>query len=365
MRTIVVGAGIAGLSIAWALTRSNNFVTLLEQGPIPNPLSASGDQHRIIRRAYGAMRGYQRRIDDAYTAWETLWADLGADHLVETGCLILSQTGNDPGEGLLRGLEAEGYPLERFTSAAAAEAFPFLAVDRLHSIGLNPEGGVLLCRRIATDLTAWLRGSGADVRETCRVSGIDPATGAVTLASGEKLHADRVVVSAGAWAPGLLPALCRPLTAYRTAVAYLTPPSRLAGAWEQAPVMLDVGGDVDGYVLPPVRGTGLKVGAGPHKRRGLADDDRIPEAWEGPSLRDRFRVPFADIDSYGVDHVVTCAYTFTEDHHFHLAEQGKVLLISACSGHGYKFGAAVGLKVAEALIRDRIPDLRTWIEARD
>ena len=53
MKITIVGAGIAGLSTAWSLTKAGHSVTLIEQGPIPNPLAASGDHHRIIRRAYG------------------------------------------------------------------------------------------------------------------------------------------------------------------------------------------------------------------------------------------------------------------------------------------------------------------------
>ena len=44
MKVIVVGAGVSGLCTAWALVKKGVEVTLLEQGPIPNPLSASGDQ---------------------------------------------------------------------------------------------------------------------------------------------------------------------------------------------------------------------------------------------------------------------------------------------------------------------------------
>ena len=53
MNVIVVGAGIAGLSTAWSLVKAGHNVSIVEQGPIPNPLAASGDHHRIIRRAYG------------------------------------------------------------------------------------------------------------------------------------------------------------------------------------------------------------------------------------------------------------------------------------------------------------------------
>ena len=98
MKVIVVGAGISGLSTAWALAKQSAEVTLLEQGEIPNPLSASGDQHRIIRRAYGGQGGYQRRIGAAYEAWDEMWADLGAKHLVDTGFLLLSQEPGDEGE---------------------------------------------------------------------------------------------------------------------------------------------------------------------------------------------------------------------------------------------------------------------------
>ena len=365
MKVIVVGAGIAGLSTAWALAKQDVEVTLLEQGPIPNPLSASGDQHRIIRRAYGGQGGYQRRISSAYAAWNEMWADIGAKHLVDTGFLLLSQEPGDEAEQYRDGLVAGGYPFEGLTPAETQERFPFIDGSTIRFGAFSEEGGVLLCQKIAADVTEWLAAKGADVRDNRRVVAVDADQGAVTLEGGERLEADRVVVTAGAWVLGLLPELSPTLTTYRTAVAYLTPPADLQPHWENGPVILDVGGKVDGYVLPPVAGTGLKVGAGIHKYEATADTDRMPAPGEGERLRDYFAPPFARIDEYGVADVVTCAYTFTADEHFFVSARGKLVVVSACSGHGYKFGAVVGQKIAAGVISGDVDQARVWLEARD
>ena len=93
MKVAVVGAGIAGLSTAWSLNRRGHEVTLFEQAPqIPNPYAASGDQHRIIRRAYAGADGYARTITEAFEAWGELWADLGRQHYAPCGVLGISST---------------------------------------------------------------------------------------------------------------------------------------------------------------------------------------------------------------------------------------------------------------------------------
>ena len=366
MHVVVVGGGIAGLSTAWSLVKRGIQVTLVEQSDvIPNPLSASGDQHRIIRRAYGGLGGYQSRIDEAYEAWDELWSDIGEKLLVDTGFLLVSQTPGDEADVYHNGLIKAGYPVDDVAAEQLEAEYPFLDSGAIRRIGYSPEGGVLLCRRIADGILRWLKREGAMVIAGARAEELDNGSGTVVLSDGRSVHADRIVVTAGAWVLGLLPELEGTLTPYRTAVAYLSPPEDLRDAWEKSPVILDVGGKVDGYILPPVAGTGLKVGAGIHKRRSDPDADRDAEPEEGLRIRDYFAPPLARIGEYGVEEVRTCAYTFTSDEHFFVKSEDRLVVVSACSGHGYKFGAAVGRRIAGGLVANKIDDARHWLEARD
>lgn len=365
MDVIIVGGGIAGLSTAWALCKRGHAVTLLEQGPIPNPLAASGDHHRIIRRAYGKAAGYGRLITEAYAAWDEMWADLGMSHLDPRGFLCLSREEGDEAEQFRDGLAEGGYPFEMIAADEAAGRWPFLERGSFRYAFCSAEGGALHCRRIAADLADWLRRKGADLRERAKVVSVDPGNGSVALEGGETLRADKVVVAAGAWVPKLFPALRGTLFTYRTALAYLDPPADLEAAWDAAPVILDVGGRTDGYIIPPSGGGGLKFGSGLHKVPSAdADADRMPAPGEGEAIRDLFAPPIARLAEYRVESVVTCAYTFTADERFIAFPRECCLIVSSCSGHGYKFGAAVGRRVADAVETGAHEALLDWLEAR-
>jgi sarcosine oxidase len=363
MKVAVVGAGISGLSTAWSLSKRGHDVTVIEQAErIPNPFAASGDQHRIIRRAYGGADGYARTITEAFEAWGELWRDLGRQHYAACGVLGISQTEDDEGEEYRQGLDRMNSPYELFDAAEAARRYPFLDAATFRYAYLSAEGGALFPARIAADMVAWLREHGVNIREGAAVSAIDADAGTLAL-GGETLAFDRIVVTAGAWTLRLLPELAEVLKTYRTAVAYLDPPDDLKAAWQAAPVIVDVGGTVDGYVLPAIDGTDLKVGAGVHKRPMEPDVDREARPGEGEIIRDYFAPPFARIAEYGVKRVASCAYTFTADKRFLSRRIGRVVAVSACSGHGYKFGSAVGRRVAAAVESGDDAGLLRWLRA--
>ena len=61
------------------------------------------------------------------------------------------------------------------------------------------------------------------------------------------------------------------------------------------------------------------------------------EAW----VRERF--PRVDPEPVGAE---TCLYTSTADGSFVLERRGRVVVGSACSGHGFKFAPVIGQRLA-------------------
>jgi sarcosine oxidase len=360
----VVGGGIAGLCAAWAFTRRGHRVTLFEQAPsIPNELSASGDQHRILRHAYGHLDGYARLMPEADAAWARLWIDLGTQHFVPTGVLILSQQAGDRGDMFRAGLDRAGQQYKVLDAQSTSDLYPFLSMNLIR-YALVSDGGILMCREIARDLVNWLLRNGARIVTNAHVRNLEPDRAELDVVGLGRRSYDQVVVAAGAWAPRLLPHLSSTLINHRNAVVYLEPPPDLDAAWASAPAIAETGGVQEGYILPPVRGAGLKAGIGAYRAPSSDPDECLSILpGEGARLLSMISPSLTRATEYRITGVRACSYVCTRDDRFHGEHLGKVTVISACSGHGYKFAAAVGLRLAGCVEKGEHGAFRKWLVA--
>jgi glycine/D-amino acid oxidase-like deaminating enzyme len=359
MKITVVGAGIMGLSAAWALHRDGHEVTVFEQGPIPNPLGSSVDEHRLIRHPYGGERGYTRMIDAAYAAWDLLWGDLGTRHYAATGTLVL-----DRGDLWTRrteeALRDEGIPFQRLSPQMLADQFPLLSNDGLSGALLLETGGTLFAGAIVAALARYLLSCGVRIESGCPVRRVDPDTAHITLSDGRMVSAERLIVAAGPWLPRLLPALGRRVTPSRQIVVYLTPPPDLAAAWLVHPMILDIDPGAGFYLVPPRPLSdggisGLKIGDHRFSLSGDPDHDRNATAAEARQIIDQVGSRLRGLDRYGLREAKTCFYDVEPSERFIVEPVGAYgWVMSGFSGHGFKFGALLGLELARTIRGERM-----------
>ncbi|HEX6251947.1 MAG TPA: FAD-dependent oxidoreductase, partial [Gemmatimonadaceae bacterium] len=117
--------------------------------------------------------------------------------------------------------------------------------------------------------------------------------------------------------------------------------------------------DPDGpafYTFPDM-GEGVKIAI--HHGGGITnprDVDRTPGTADEAAIR-KLLARFVPAANGSLREAVVCLYTNTPDQHFiidHLDAAKRVVLVSACSGHGFKFASAVGEAVA-ALVSGEVP----------
>lgn len=361
MKVIVVGAGVVGLATAWALKRRGHEPVVIDQGAIPNPISSSYDEHRLIRYAYGDELGYTRMVADAFRAWGELWHDLDAIHYVKTGTIAVCSSEDDETDRSRRAHEALHIPLDLLDPKALQEALPQYRFEKAEYGLFNPDGGPLLADRIVDGLAGWLSTHGVELIERRRVVRIQPEGAVVTLEGGDAREGDRLVLAAGAWTTKLLPELRGQSAPSRQLVSYVQPAPRFRLAWEEGPCLAHYQDGVDYYHLPPVRGCRLKFSTTPWRRPGDPDDPRAPAPDEPEAAFEPVRRILHEPEHYKVVDAKVCYYGQSDTGRFIVAPLGAGLAITNCCGHMFKFGALIGQEVARTLAGERsVADLTCW-----
>ena len=360
MKALIVGGGIMGLATAWALARDGHEVELFEQSTLPNPLGSSMDEHRLIRHPYGDHVGYARMIDDAYAAWDLLWHDLGQRFYAPTGTLALTGNGETWAARSAAALARIGKTMEEFPVAELPRRFPQLDARGVERAFWMDTGGVLFAQDIVAGLARHLAGRAkVTLHANTPVSAVDLERGSVTTSMGHSHGGDAVVVAAGAWIQRLLPT-DRRLAPSRQVVIYFDLPQEQRAVWAKAPMVIDKTGTVGLYLVPPAEGRGLKIGDHAFSLVGDPSAERYAHEDEMRPLLERSRILFRDFDRWRIDRLKVCFYTVTEDERFVVEKLGaKGWLMSACSGHGFKFGAVMGLELGRTIATGRDPAAHT------
>jgi len=354
MKVGIVGAGIMGLSAAWALAKRGARVSVFEQYAIPNPLGSSVDQHRLIRYPYGSDLGYTRMVDAGFAAWDRLWADLGETLYAETGTIGIDSAGADWAQRSAATMREAGIEFETLDGAALARRFPHLRPEGITTAIYEKRGGALFAGRIVERLAHYLGTHGVELHAKTKLADVDVERARIRLADSAVHAFDRVIVAAGPWITRLVPALAARVTASRQVVVYVDPPAPQTAAWAAAPMMIEMDRDYAFYAVPPRAGLGMKFGD--HRFTLAGDPDRerdVPRA-EAEELLAKCRHRFRDGGDYRIVEAKTCFYDVEPRERFILEPLGGAgYVMSGFSGHGFKFGALMGELAAAVVLGDK------------
>jgi sarcosine oxidase len=217
---------------------------------------------------------------------------------------------------------------------------------------LQPEGGFVLPERCIVAHVAAALELGAEVRAREQTLEWEArGDGVVVRTDRARYEARHLVVTAGAWAANLVPALRGLAVAERQVLAWFQPRQPALFRPDRFPVFnlqLDEGRY---YGLPIFGVPGFKVGRFHHfEERAEADAvDRECHPRDEALLRrfvERY-FPAADGATMGL---ATCMFTNSPDEHFiidRLPDLPRVSVAAGFSGHGYKFCSVVGEIMAD------------------
>jgi sarcosine oxidase subunit beta len=351
---IVIGGGVNGASIAYALAARGVKVTLVEQAAMAS--GASGRSSALIRMHY--TNEWDARLAFASFPVFRDWPEIMGGSPVFTHTGFVNVVAPPYAEALRRNVEmlrGIGVNTVALSPDELLALQPFASVDDLGAAAYEPDSGyanpadtVEGFRRRAVDLGAqilqWTAVTRV-VRRESRVTGVETDAGAI--------DAGAVVVAAGAWAPRLCRDLGLPLLARPKAIDTVLverPPELVdphmvfidnaQGSYfrPESGIFTIVGVPCQAWDIDPdTMSTGLPVDAPTVGAQILTR--RIP-AMERATLARGYRA----FDCYSRDrHAILGAVDGVDG----------LYLATAFSGSGFKIAPAVGTCMAELIVDGR------------
>jgi sarcosine oxidase len=350
MKVAVVGCGAMGAATAWRLSKRGAQVVAYDRYSPPHDRGSSHGESRITRTAYMEGAFYVPLLQETFPMWRELEAETGAGLLTMSGLLTIGSAGSKPVAAAIAAAGEHKLDVTVLVAGEVRKRYPAHVLADDEVAVLDPQAGFLQPEKTVAAMTR-----GIDVRPNAAVSAIEPtADGVNVLTAAGTERFDAAVIAAGPWVRDLVPAL--PVTVERQVMVWLALQSGAESFMpERFPPWYREGtseGDVYGF--PTLDGSSIKLGrhhggettTPEMARRGVSDADLDP-------LR-----LFVTRHLRGVTRQVvrsaTCLYTNSPDENFIvdvLPDSPRVVVLSACSGHGFKFAPVMG-DIAADLVLD-------------
>jgi sarcosine oxidase len=353
----IVGLGAMGSAAAHELARRGARLVGFDRYAPPHALGSTHGRTRIIREAYFEHPLYVPLVRRAYERWAELEKEAERTLFQRTGGIMVGPADGVLVAGALCSAQEHGLPHELLDADELRVRYPMLAPPEGAVALFEPRAGILFPEACVESWLTLARSHGALLRSSEQVLHWEASGDGVRVeTTGGTYGAARLLLTAGAWLPTLIPELGLPLAIERQLFHWFAPARPEDFAPERFPIGLwEYAEDRIVATFPDV-GDGVKIGI--HHEGELTDPERVRREVSAQETA-RVRALLARLVPAAAGPMVearVCLYTNTPDHHFLIdfhPQHPQVLIASPCSGHGFKFASVIGEVLADLLLTGR------------
>jgi sarcosine oxidase len=363
---IVVGLGAMGSATCFQLAARGVSVIGIDRYEPPHAYGSTHGDTRISRLAVAEGPEYVPLVRRSHDLWREIEQQTGANLLTQAGGLVVALS-TDPFLAQTRAIaELFGIAHENLSNAELTERFPAFSVDQRTEGYFEPDAGYTRPEAAVRAQLSLARHYGAQLRLGERVqewTASDDAVSVVTPAG--TFQAGQLVLCAGPWIPELFPEGRDMFAVYRQLLYWFPIRERYEEARELPVFMCEAGDEQPGtsilagfYGFPSIDGPGggIKVAREIYGRTTAPDGRQHPASrQEIDEMYHRLVAPVLPWLDPQPLRTASCLYTrapggrFVIDRH---PAHDAVLIVSPCSGHGFKHSAAIGECVAQLVVQD-------------
>lgn len=365
-QTIVLGLGAMGSAAAYQLAKRGNKVLGIDQFSPPHIYGSTHGDTRITRLAIGEGAQYTPFALRSHELWREIEEETGRQLLTANGGLIISSRNvaahvKDFFENTVKAAEKYAIEHEVLDASQIRKRFPQFSVQD-SEFGYFERGAGFLrpeeCIRAQLQLA---KKYGASIKTGEKVLGFRQTAEGVSVATDKGTYlADKLIITAGPWLPGLLGG---DYSEYFKVIRQVLFWFDVKGSIEpflpeNCPIFIwEMDNKKQGmYGFPAIDGPsgGVKVASEQYETTTTPDtvDRRVSEE-ETQEMYENFVAPYLPGLSSKCLRSVSCLYTVTPDSGFVIdfhPDSGNILIASPCSGHGFKHSAAIGESLAQLVV---------------
>ncbi|MEQ1517153.1 MAG: N-methyl-L-tryptophan oxidase [Usitatibacteraceae bacterium] len=375
---LVIGLGAMGAATIYQLAKRGVNVVGIDQYTPPHVHGSTHGETRITRQATGEGLQFVPLAMRSHQLWREIEDETGAELYNACGGLILVREGRESRMHeqrdflgtTLNAAETFNIPHERLAAADIVARFPQFVLQGDERAYFEPTAGYLAPEACVRAQLALAKQRGAEMHFGETVRSIVHANGKSTVETDRARYTPGVtIVAAGAWVPQLLPALATTLTVRRQVLFWFARDATGSRALSYKPDAFPIfiwhwgGGDDEVfYGFPEIDASGaIKLAT------EQIDADTTPQtvrrdvsATESAAVHAQHVAGRLRSVSSNCVKSATCLYTNAPAANFmidRLPDAPDTIVVSACSGHGFKHSAAIGEAVAMMAVDGETPEI--------